>query len=147
MNEKDIEFIATRYHRGRFSVDNGWKRLGILPISLWRRYRVAAAVAAMVVLTASAVIIYKVNTATSISPQTEISIPAADRNMVKVIDFENTPLDVVVDKIDDTYGVKVTGLPESPAEYRLSLHYEGTATDLVETINEILGTELTVAEQ
>ena len=54
---------------------------------------------------------------------------------------------MVVEKINETYNVKVTGLPESPEEYRLSLHYEGTASDLVETINEILGTELTVKNQ
>lgn len=108
----------------------------------------AAAVSAAVVLTASAAIIYKASTAPSISSGTEVTAPIeADKDVVKAIDFENTPLTVVVEKINETYNVEVTGLPESPEEYRLSLHYEGTASDLVETINEILGTELTVKNQ
>ena len=147
MENKEIKFIAERYKKGRFSADKGWNRLGIRPASIWRKYRVAAAVSAAVVLTASATIIYRVTTAPSVSPETEISLPAVvDKDAVKIIDFENTPLTVVVKRINDTYGVKVAGLPESPDEYRLSLHYEGTASDLVETINEILGTELTVEE-
>lgn len=148
MENKEIKFIAERYKKGRFSADKGWNRLGIRPVSIWRKYRVAAAVSVAVVLTASATIIYRVTTAPSVPSETEISLPAVvDKDAVKIIDFENTPLTVVVEKINDTYGVKVAGLPESPDEYRLSLHYEGTASDLLETINEILGTELTVAEQ
>lgn len=148
MENKEIKFIAERYKKGRFSTDKGWNRLGIRPVSIWRKYRVAAAVSAAVVLTASAAIIYKVTTVPSVPTETEISMPTvAAKDVVKVIDFENTTLPVVVEKINETYNVKVTGLPETPEEYRLSLHYEGTASDLVETINEILGTELTVAEK
>lgn len=148
MENNEIKFIADRYKKGRFSTDKGWNRLGIRSVSIWKKYRVAAAVAAAVVITASAAVIYKVATVPSVKPETEISVPTvADKNAVKIIDFENTPLTVVVEKINKTYGVKVTGLPESPDKYRLSLHYEGTASDLVETINEILGTELTVKDQ
>ena len=148
MENKEIKFIAERYKKGRFSTDKGWNRLGIRPVSIWRKYRVAAAVSAAVVLTASAAIIYKVTTVPSVPMETEISMPTvAAKDVVKVIDFENTTLPVVVEKINETYNVKVTGIPETPEEYRLSLHYEGTASDLVETINEILGTELTVAEK
>lgn len=148
MNEKEIKFIADRYKKGRFSTDKAWNRLGIRPVSIWRKYRVAAAVAAAVVITASAAIIYKASTAPSIPSGTEVTAPVvAGKDVVRVIDFENTQLTVVVEKINETYGVKVTGLPESPDKYRLSLHYEGTASDLVETINEILGTELKVKNQ
>lgn len=148
MENKEIKFIADRYKKGRFSTDKGWNRLGIRSVSIWKKYRVAAAVAAAVVITASAAVIYKVTTVPSAPLETGISVPTvADKDAVKIIDFENTPLTVVVEKINETYGVKVTGLPESPDKYRLSLHYEGTASDLVETINEILGTELTVKNQ
>ena len=94
MENKEIKFIADRYKKGRFSTDKAWNSLGIRPVSIWRKYRVAAAVSAAVVLTASAAIIYKASTAPSISSGTEV-----------------------------------------------------TASDLVETINEILGTELTVKNQ
>lgn len=80
--------------------------------------------------------------------KTEVVSPATHgENIVRVIDFENAPLPVVVDKISRTYDVEITGLPESPDDYKLSLHYEGTASDLVETINEILGTEMTVTQR
>ena len=47
---------------------------------------------------------------------TEVTAPIeTDKDVVKAIDFENTPLTVVVEKINETYNVKVTGLPESPS--------------------------------
>lgn len=148
MENKEIKFIADRYKKGRFSTDKAWSRLGIRPVSIWKKYRVAAAVSAAVVLTASAAIIYKASTVPSVPLETEMTAPVVvGKDVVRVIDFENTPLTVVVEKINETYNVEVTGLPESPEEYRLSLHYEGPASDLVETINEILGTELTVKDQ
>ena len=61
-----------------------------------------------------------------------------------MIDFENATLPAVVAKIKEVYGVEVVNLPESADEYKLSLHYEGTAADLVDTINETLGTDIKV---
>lgn len=148
MDEKDIKFIAKRYRSGRFSTKEGWKKLGIRPVSVWVKYRVAAAITAAVVLTASATIISKANMAPGEGTKTEVVSPATHgENIVRVIDFENAPLPVVVDKISRTYDAEITGLPESPDDYKLSLHYEGTASDLVETINEILGTEMTVTQR
>lgn len=66
---------------------------------------------------------------------------------VKVIDFENAPLPEVVRQIESVYGVKVEEVPASPERYVLSLHYEGTPTDLISVINGILETEMTVTEQ
>ena len=148
MDEKEIKFIAERYRSGRFSADKGWKRLGIRPVSIWRKYRVAAAVAAAVVITASAVVIYEVNTVPTATQPEQVDTPTVVKdNAIKVIDFENASLATVVERIKEVYGVDVVGLPESPEDYALSLHYEGTATDLVETINEILGTNLKVEQR
>ena len=66
---------------------------------------------------------------------------------VRVVDFENAPLPVVVERIREVYGVEVSGLPQDADDYVLSLHYEGTPVDLVDTINDILGTEMTVEEK
>lgn len=66
---------------------------------------------------------------------------------VKVIDFENAPLPEVIKKIESVYNVKIKDIPASPEEYELSLHYEGTPTDLISVINDILGTEMTVTEK
>lgn len=147
MDDKEIGFVARHYREGMFSVKDGWRRLGIGMSMRMRRYRIAAAVSAVVVLSASAAIIYHeyrgesepqhVQTVQTVNPMAE----------VKVIDFENAPLPEVVKKIESVYGVKVMGMPESPEHYELSLHYEGTPTDLISTINEILGTQMTVTEK
>ena len=147
MKNKEVDFIARRYKKGRFSPDAGWRRLGIAPVSIWRRYRVAAAVAATVILSATATILYREYHLNDV-PQQSIPVdtvsPLAE---VKVIDFENAPLTEVVKKIESVYGVKVEGLPASPEEYVLSLHYEGTPTDLISVINDILETQMTVIEK
>lgn len=149
MENKEVDFIARRYKKGRFSPDAGWYRLGIAPVSIWKRYRVAAVVAATVILSATATILYREYRMDDVPQQTmpvkaQTISPLAE---VKVIDFENAPLPEVVKKIESVYGVKVEGVPASPEEYVLSLHYEGTPTDLISVINEILGTQMTVAEK
>lgn len=147
MINKEVDFIARRYRTGRFVPDAGWRRLGIAPVSLWRRYRVAAAVAATVILSASAAILYREYRVNDVQQQIvpiETVSPMAE---VKVIDFENAPLPEVIKKIESVYGVKVEGVPASPEEYVLSLHYEGTPTDLISVINDILETQMTVMEK
>lgn len=147
MKNKEVDFIARRYKKGRFSPDAGWRRLGIAPVSIWRRYRIAAAVAATVILSATATILYREYRMDDVPQQTipvETVSPLAE---IKAIDFENAPLPDVIKKIETVYNVKVNGIPASPEEYELSLHYEGTPTDLISVINEILGTQMTVAEK
>ena len=144
--DDDITFIAKRYRTGRFNTRNAWRHLGIGPLPVWRKYPVAAAIAAAIVLTASAAIIYKTTSAPDASapvPETHAGT-CATTTAVKAIDFEDAPLPEVVEMINATYGVEVENLPESAHELRLSLHYQGTAADLVATINDILGTEMTV---
>ncbi len=147
MKNKELDFIARRYKKGRFSPDAGWHRLGIAPVSLWRRYRVAAAVAATVILSATAAIVYKEYRLDEVPQQTAPVKNTSPLKEVKVIDFENAPLPDVVKKIETVYGVKVEGVPASTKEYVLSLHYEGTPTDLISVINDILETEMTVSEK
>lgn len=147
MKNKEIDFIARRYKKGRFSPDAGWHRLSIAPVSIWRKYRVAAAVAATVILSATATILYREYRMNDIPRQTVPVKNVSPLVEVKVIDFENAPLTEVVKKIESVYGVKVEGLPASPEEYVLSLHYEGTPTDLISVINDILETKMTVTEK
>ncbi|MDE6218606.1 MAG: DUF4974 domain-containing protein [Muribaculaceae bacterium] len=147
MNNEEIDFIARRYRKGRFSPDAGWHRLGIAPVSIWRRYRVAAAVAATVILSATATILYREYRSDNVTQQSVPVRAVAPLAEVKVIDFENAPLSEVVKKIETVYNVKVEGVPASTDGYELSLHYEGTPTDLIAVINDILGTEMTVTEK
>lgn len=147
MKSKEIDFIARRYRKGHFSSDAGWRRLGIAPVSIWRRYRVAAAVAVTVILSASATILYMENRMDKVSQQTFPANTVSPLAEVKAIDFENAPLSEVVKKIESVYGVKVEGVPASQGDYVLSLHYEGTPTDLISVINDILGTQMTITEK
>lgn len=146
MNE-DIEYIAKRYKKGKFSVEEGWKRLNITPAFNWRTKIIAASVASVVVLTAAAAVIvyqHSINNQTTTNSTTEKTIEIAPEQVVKVIDFENTPLPVVIAKIKDVYGVEIVNIPENAEDYNLSLHYEGNAIDLITTINEIFDTQMEV---
>ena len=148
MENREIDFIAKRYEANRFDADKALTRMGFNREPWWRKYRVAAAVAVAVVLSASAALIYNWDSTPKAPAEAEAvgnAAPAA--KLVKLIDFEEAPLTAVVEKIGEVYGVRVSGLPENPEAYRLSLHYEGTADDLVATINEILGTELKVEKE
>lgn len=147
MEQKEIDFIARHYRKDRFRADTGWHRLGIVSFSNRKRFRIAAAVAATVIISATAAIIYheyhpidipeQIVTYPEISPLTE----------VKVIDFENASLFDVVKKIETVYDVKIENMPEQCNEYQLSLHYEGNPIELIEVINDILGTNMTVEEK
>lgn len=147
MEDKGIGFVARHYREGLFSVKDGWRRLGIGMSVRMRRYRIAAAVSAVVVLSASAAIIYHEYRAGSVPEQAETVQTVNPMAEVKVIDFEKAPLPEVIGQIETVYGIRVEGIPESPEHYELSLHYEGTPTDLISTINEILGTQMTVTEK
>ncbi len=145
-DEKNISFVAKYYRKGSFSVDKAWASLGVASPSKWRRLRAAAAVAAVVVISATAAVIYNqyqhradlpivVTDGDAATPQAEV---------VRVIDFEEAPLPKVVDKIKEVYGVEVINLPDDADSYKLSLKYEGTAEDLVLTINELLETNMMI---
>lgn len=147
MENREIDFIARHYRRGLFLSSRGWRRLGIGPSAALRRLRVAAAAALVVALSAAAAVFYSDYRADQSPVQGADTMTASPLTVVKVIDFENAPLPDVIAEIESVYGVKVENLPERPEEFELSLHYEGTPTDLITVINDILGTRLTVAEK
>lgn len=145
MENKNIDFVARHYRKGRFSVEAGWRRLGIARAFGLRRFRAAAAIAATVILSATAAIIYKEYSYDRASEAAAVETAVGPMAEVKIIDFEKSPLPEVVKKIESIYSVKVDNLPEQADSLVLSLHYEGNAAELVTIINEILGTELTVS--
>lgn len=150
MEDKNIDFIARHYRADRFNASEGWSRLGFSPTRKVARFRIAAAVAAAVVLSASAAILFHERAVRYSTPQSEIVSPQRQEssndpmNEMKVIDFENATLAEVVEKIETTYGVKIENLPDSPESFRISLHYEGTPAELIEVINDISGTHMTL---
>ena len=54
MQNKEIDFIARHYRKGRFDTAVAWSRLGIGATARSRRLRIAAAIAGLVILSASA---------------------------------------------------------------------------------------------
>ena len=146
--DKDLKFIARHYRKGLFAVEPALRRVKGIKKVWWTRTRIAAACAVAAIFTATAAIFVYHNNFTQPEPSlpktTQSAIPAAE--IVRVIDFEQAPLTEVVAKIREVYGVEVTNLPANADQYELSLHYEGSALDLVETINDILDTDMKVSE-
>lgn len=76
-------------------------------------------------------------------PTENITTPAPSSTPeIKRIEFDNRPIAVVAAEIEKVYGVKLGNVPDD--DIRLSLSYEGTAADLVDTINDLLGTEIEI---
>lgn len=151
MTEENIKFVAKRYKRGRFIVKDGWKRLGITPTFNWQWHKIAAAIVGLAFLSATAAFIYNQyllpEPSAVESPSAEREMPVDAEATINAIDFENTPLPIVVERIKEVYGVEIVSLPDNAEELALSLHYVGNATDLVGIINDILGTNMRVKEK
>lgn len=147
-NQKDIKYIARHYRKGLFATEPALRRIKPTTTRWWTRTRIAAACVAAVVLTATAAVFIHTGYFSHIDPDiqeiAQPAIPAAE--IVRIIDFEEATLSEVVEKIRVVYGVEVTDLPINPDQYTLSLHYEGSAIDLVDTINDILDTDMKVLE-
>ena len=144
--EEDVSYIAKRYHKGKFSVEEGWKRLNIVLPLRRRLIRIAAAIVSAITLSAAATVLFHKAIEKQPDAKIEETIVTSPKQIIKVIDFENTSLPIVILKIKEVYGVEVTNLPENADELHLSLHYEGNPVDLVTTINDILDTEMTIEE-
>lgn len=150
MTEKineSIKFVAKHYRPDSFL-----PTMRFVPVSFWRRRgAVAAAVAAGILVVSACVymLLPVAETTRQLSPEppatTAAPSPASSEYVVKSIEFTDAPLAEVVKAIEDTYNVKISGLEEG-CKVRLTLSYEGTAADLVETINELEGTKLTIEE-
>lgn len=146
-NNENISFIAKHFREGRFSTDKALKLIKSTGSTFWTPIRIAAASAVLVALSATAAVLIHstyFNAPDVLPENTEI---VASEAVVHVVDFENTPLPVVTAKISEVYGVEITNLPENADEYMLSLHYEGNALDLIDTINVILGTSMEIENQ
>lgn len=148
MENKEIKFITKHYRKGLFAVEPALRRIKPIASGWWTRSRIAAACIATTILTATATIFihnnYYLNHPAEFEQNEHSSIPV--EKIVRTIDFENAPLPIVVAKIREVYGVDVVNLPDNAEEYTLSLHYEGSAIDLVDTINDIVDTEMIIQE-
>lgn len=146
-HDEEIDFIARHYRRGAFASRSALERIMPGRMSRLRTVRIAAAAALLIAAGTAAALLITHSSSTDRAAETvPHDAPTAVADDIKVIDFESTPLTVVADKIREVYGVSVRNLPDDAGDITLSLHYEGSAADLVDTINEILSTQMTIEE-
>lgn len=152
MENKDIDFVARHYRRGLFDTGKAWKALGIRRSGLLRRWQIAASVAVIAVAGAVSAVVIITRPEVPQMPQQDVrqTAPTTEQpSSVKadesiVIDFDNATLTEIVSRIETEYGVNVEGVPDIASDIRLTLHFEGNVDDLVDTINAMLDTEMTV---
>ena len=147
--KESLEFVVKYYRRDAFHPDDELVRVVSVRRPWWRRTAIAASVA-VGVLAASAFLYVNLTRVSSEPQMPEQTVVAPEMEVrveteVKRIEFKDATLRQVAEAIEDTYGVEVEGI-DSNSEIKLTLSYEGTAEDLVETINELLGTSLRINE-
>ena len=145
--DKDIDFIAKHYRKGLFSVESALIKVRGIRKKIWTFPKIAAVSSIIIAIGATAAILIT-NSYNSHDVETKGNIieKTSPALVSRIIDFDDTPLPIVVEKINKVYDVDVINLPVNADDYYLSLHYEGNAKELVETINEILGTEMKIKE-
>ena len=144
--DREIGFIAKYYKAGLFNTERTLRKIKPAVRKIWSWQRIAVASCIFIVIAASAALFIlnpfysekTTDTENIITPQIPLEA------ISKVIDFDDTPLPIVIQQINSVYNVEVTNLPDDADNYRLSLHYEGNVVDLIETINEILGINLQI---
>lgn len=152
MDEKinrEIDFIATRYKEGRFKKNEALRAIIPAKKGWWTPAKVAASAIILLAISASAAFLMTVRYSGNPAQEKTIVIsdPSDKAREIRVIDFEDTPLPTVAKKVSEIYEVEVSGLPENASEITISLHYEGNVDDLIDSINEILDTNLRVKPQ
>lgn len=141
----DLDFVVSHYREGAFSPDMHFgQRSGIFRHA-WQKWAAASVIAVALGATAmvSYNIVFREKTVEPV-PTTEQTMPQNRANEVIRLEFDNAPISEVAKGIEEAYGVKLDHLPTE--DRHLSLSYEGTAQDLVDTINELLGCEITISE-
>ena len=149
MDDKDIDFIARYYSDDAFSTDSGWRKIKSALGLRRRRYGIAAAVAAVIAVSSTAAIIgyehSRMESSSVESVSVDSGVPTVEE--AKVISFDNTRLSEAVKIIEAEYSVKIGNIPANADDYSLTLRYDGTPSELIEAINEILGLQLTITDR
>ncbi len=152
MIDNNIKFVVRHYRRNAFAPRRAWTRMGLRKQSGTRSIlKIAAAAAVLVAVTATAAVLIRNAYFSNSSPEEirniQPTLQESPLATVHAIDFDNAPLPIVIDRINEVYGIEITNLPADAGSHRLTLHYEGNAAELVETINEILDINLLIKEE
>ena len=147
MDDKDIDFVARYYNDDIFSPDTGWRKIKSTLRLRRKRYGIAAAVAAIIAVSATAAIIgYEHYRFAPSHVDTAIESPSVSTSEeTRVLAFDNISLTEVVEIVEAEYSIVIENIPENSDDYVLTLRFEGTPSELIEAINEILGTQLIVS--
>lgn len=144
--EKEIGFIARHYKAGLFNAERAIRKIKPDINIRWSLPRIVAVSCIFIVLGATAGLFIRNSyyTKEEIEIENTQSPIKSVETISKVIDFDDTPLPIVIHQINLVYDVEIGNLPINAENYSLTLHYEGNVVDLIETINEILGTNLEI---
>ncbi len=152
----NIDFVARHYRTGGFNVKSALTSMGLRRMWRWSPARIAAVAGLALVMSATAaVMIHQVYFSSRLEPVPVSESDVAPKTRtpsqpvlseVRTIDFEDAPLSSVVAEIKAVYGVEVAGMPDNADSYRLTLHFEGNIQELVDCVNDILGTDMYIKE-
>lgn len=144
---KNIDFVVKHYKKGLFSIEPALYRIKGFKKKIWTLPKVAAISSLIIAIGATAAILitHSLNQK-EIGTQVPVIEKISPAFVSHIIDFDDAPLLAVVEQINLIYSVEIENIPENAEEIYVSLHYEGTALDLIETLNEILGTNMKIKE-
>lgn len=150
--EKDrhSDFVARHYREGAFSERDAWRRLGIdvePRVSRWRRWRVAAGIAVAVALGATAALVAYRPATPEPAAAVQTAPPVDLIHTPHPITFDNATLPQVVAEIKKVYDVELSGLPADPERIVVTMHYDGSAADLVATLNDTFDLNLKITRK
>ncbi|MDE6547715.1 MAG: DUF4974 domain-containing protein [Muribaculaceae bacterium] len=148
MKDKNIDFVLRHFRFDAFNPEENWRNFIALAGLRRRRVGVAAVVASIIVLSTSAAIFtytYRSTPSAGSESAKEVTVnEICSVSEPELMIFESTRLSEVVETVEIKYGVRINNVPSNANEYVLTLRFEGTPEELIDAINEILGTRLTV---
>lgn len=144
--EEECRFVVAHFKEGAFRT----KELFESKVAFRNRRKIAirwvAASLIAVTLSATAIITYKIRSVVPDEVTTEQCIvdKADNSKAIEIIrlEFNDAKLSDVIKAVEEAYGVKLTNVPDE--EIYLTLSYEGNAQDFIDTVNELLNTEIEI---
>lgn len=148
--ESSLEFVVNHWSKDAFDARRDWRELGLVRLPWWRRHAAAAAICGVVLAACAALGTWViVSESENISEEqtqpaaTPVEVSADPMTVSRRIEFSDASLQEVADAVAKIYGVRLENLPSEAG--RVTLSYEGTAPDLVETLNFMLGSSIRIA--
>lgn len=147
--DEACDFIAAHFKEGAFRATELFRTDLAFHNRRRTMVRWAAASIVAVTLSAAAIITYNIRSVESEKTGTEQSIVGNEDGKSRAMDiihleFNDERLSEVIKAVEEAYGVRLTNVPDD--EIYLTLSYEGNAQDFIETVNELLDTDIQIVE-